>query len=227
MNKIKCLVIDDEELARTLLKTYIAEVDYLALVGEFENPINALQKIKETPIDLIFLDIQMPELKGTDLAKIIGNETKIIFTTAYTEYAIEGFNLNALDYLLKPITFSRFLEAVSKFKKQNTIPYAASDSITIKSGYDLYKVKYADINFIKSESEYVTFYTTEKKILSLMSLKSLENEIPSALFLRVHRSYIVNKSKVTALKGRELLIDENRIPISDSYFDKVKTELFS
>lgn len=224
--KIKCLVIDDEELARTLLKTYIKDIDYLELIGDFENPINALKKIKESPIDLIFLDIQMPELKGTDFAKIIGSETKIIFTTAYAEYAIEGFNLNVLDYLLKPITFKRFLEAVNKYEAKKNIINTSEESITIKSGYDLYKVKYSDILYIKSDSEYVVFYTIDKKIMSLLSLKSLENSMPSTTFLRVHRSYIVNKNSVTALKGRDLLLGETIIPISDSYFDKVKSVLF-
>tara|TARA_R110002050_G_scaffold56512_4_gene127234 strand:+ start:55274 stop:55939 length:666 start_codon:yes stop_codon:yes gene_type:complete len=219
---IQCLVIDDEELARTLLKTYISKVDFLEVVGDFENPIEALKKIKETKIDLIFLDIQMPELKGTDFAKIINPETKIIFTTAYTEYAIEGFNLNVLDYLLKPITFNRFLEAIHKFKTTTN----TEQTITIKSGYDLFKVNYSDIRYIKSDSEYVTYYTVDKKIMSLQSLKTIENTFPSSKFLRVHRSYIINKSKVTALKGRELILGETRIPISDSYFDKVKSELF-
>lgn len=226
MIKIKCIVIDDEELARTLLKSYIKDIDFLELVGDFENPINALKKIKDEPVDLIFLDIQMPELKGTDFAKIVGSETKIIFTTAYAEYAIEGFNLNVLDYLLKPITFTRFLEAVNKYQAKKDIISISEQTITIKSGYDLYKVKYTDIHYIKSDSEYVTFYTTDKKIMSLLSLKSLESTIPSSSFIRVHRSYIVNKNHVTALKGRDLLLGETLIPISDSYYDKVKSELF-
>ncbi|QWX85283.1 response regulator transcription factor [Cellulophaga sp. HaHaR_3_176] len=227
MKKINCLVIDDEELARSLLKTYINKVDDLEFIAEFENPLEALPKIKEGTINLIFLDIQMPEIKGTDFAKIIGSETKIIFTTAYSEYALEGFNLNALDYLLKPITFPRFLEAVQKFKKTITNTNSETEqTITIKSGYDLYKVNYADILYIKSDSEYVTFYTSDKKIMSLQSLKKLESVIPSSMFLRVHRSYIINKTKVTALKGRDLMLSDIEIPISDSYYEKVKSELF-
>lgn len=223
MNTIKCLIIDDEELARTLLNTYIDKVDFLELINSYENPIDAFSALKETSIDLIFLDIQMPELKGTDLAKMINPETKIIFTTAYSEYALEGFNLNALDYLLKPITFNRFLQAVNKIKPETD---SAKDSITIKSGYDLYKVKYKDILFIESDNEYVIFNTSDRKIMSHQTLKSLYKKLPSSMFIRVHRSYIVNKESVSALKGKSLLISKTKIPVSDSYFDKVKSELF-
>ena len=131
MNTIKCIVIDDEELARTLLKSYIDKVDFLELVDDFENPIEAMQVLKESDIDLVFLDIQMPELKGTDFAKMIDSKSKVIFTTAYSEYALEGFELNALDYLLKPIAFERFLQAVNKYKADEI---AIDDSIIVKSG---------------------------------------------------------------------------------------------
>ena len=225
MNTIKCIVIDDEELARTLLKSYIDKVDFLELVDDFENPIEAMQVLKENAIDLVFLDIQMPELKGTDFAKMIDPKTKVIFTTAYSEYALEGFELNALDYLLKPITFERFLTAVNKvIVEADSIQL--DDTITVKSGYDLFKVKFEDILYIESDSEYVNFYTSGKKIMSHQSLKSLENSLPKFLFMRVHRSYIVNKIKVTGLKGRDLIIADTLIPVSDSYFSDVKKELF-
>ena len=223
MNTIKCIVIDDEELARTLLKSYIDKVDFLELVADFENPIEAIQLLKGSDIDIIFLDIQMPELKGTDFAKMINSKTRVIFTTAYSEYALEGFELNALDYLLKPITFERFLQAVNKYKQEET---AIDDSITVKSGYDLHKLKFDDILYVESDSEYVNFYTTGKKIMSYQTLKSLEKTLPISTFIRVHRSYIVNKQKVSALKGRDLLISDVKIPVSDSYFEKVKQELF-
>ncbi|MGB5463819.1 MAG: LytTR family DNA-binding domain-containing protein [Aureibaculum sp.] len=223
MNTIKCIVIDDEELARTLLKSYIDKVDFLELVADFENPIEAIQLLKGSDINIIFLDIQMPELKGTDFAKMVNSKTRVIFTTAYSEYALEGFELNALDYLLKPITFERFLQAVNKYKQEET---AFDDSITVKSGYDLHKLKFDDILYVESDSEYVNFYTTGKKIMSYQTLKSLEKTLPNSTFIRVHRSYIVNKQKVSALKGRDLLISDVKIPVSDSYFEKVKQELF-
>lgn len=223
MNTIKCIVIDDEELARVLLKSYINKVDFLELVADFENPIDALQTIKTSDIDLVFLDIQMPELKGTDFAKMINSKSKVIFTTAYSEYALEGFDLNALDYLLKPITFERFLQAINKYKKEETL---FNDSITVKSGYDLHKLKYDDILYIESDSEYVNFYTKDKKIMSYQTLKSLEQKLPASTFMRVHRSYIVNKDKVAGLKGKDLIVSETLIPISNSYFSNVKKELF-
>ncbi|WP_282165188.1 LytR/AlgR family response regulator transcription factor [Cellulophaga baltica] len=226
MSKIKCLVIDDEELARALIIKYISDTPNLELIGEYENALEALPLIKNSSINLIFLDIQMPAINGTDFAKIIGADTNIIFTTAYTEYALEGYELNVVDYLLKPITFNRFLTAVNKVKSKTTPVASIEDSITVKSGYDLYKLKYADILYIKSDSEYVTFYTESKKIMSLQSLKALQKQIPTSHFMRVHRSYIINKTKVTSLKGRDLFINETLIPISDSYYDQVKLELF-
>ncbi|WP_324027298.1 LytTR family DNA-binding domain-containing protein [Maribacter sp. BPC-D8] len=224
MASINCVVVDDEELARELLKTYIEKLDFLNLVGEAENPLEALQLMKNHQVDLLFLDIQMPEIKGTDFAKMVDDTTKIIFTTAYSQYALEGYELNAVDYLLKPITFERFVTAVNKVKTTNTIQ--KSDSFTIKSGYDLHKVKYEDIQYIVSDSEYVTFHMADKKIISNQRLKALEQELPSAMFMRVHRSYIINKSSVTGLKGRDLMLSDVVIPVSDSYYDRVKDELF-
>lgn len=223
MTNIRCLVVDDEELARTLLATYINKLDYLSLIGIAENPLEAMQIIKQEPVDILFLDIQMPELKGTTFAKMVDPDTNIIFTTAYSEYALEGYELNALDYLLKPITFERFITAVNKIKIGKI---EDSKFFTIKSGYDFYKVKYDDILFVESDSEYVTFHIIDKKIISNQRLKIVEKELPSNQFIRVHRSYIINKTKVTGLKGRDLYLDKLNIPVSDSYFEHVKQELF-
>lgn len=223
MKTTKCLVIDDEELARTLLKSYIDKIDFLELVDTLESPLSAMQILKDSAIDIVFLDIQMPELKGTGFAKMIDQKTKVIFTTAYSEYALEGFDLNALDYLLKPITFERFLQAVNKVSVE---PGNLENTITIKSGYDLHKLKFEDIIYIQSDNEYMVFYTDDKKILSHQTMKSLEKTLPISIFMRVHRSYIVNKQKVTALKGRDLLISDINIPVSDRYYDAVKKDLF-
>lgn len=224
MNSINCIVVDDEELARALLISYVEKLDFLNLVGEAENPLEALQLMKEHDVDVLFLDIQMPEIKGTDFAKMVDANTKMIFTTAYSQYALEGYELNAVDYLLKPITFERFVTAVNKVKSNKIVE--KSDSFTIKSGYDLHKVKFEDIQYIVSDSEYVTFHMADKKIISNQRLKALEQELPSAMFMRVHRSYIINKNSVTGLKGRDLLLSDVMIPVSDSYYDRVKDELF-
>jgi len=225
MHKLKCIVVDDEELARGLIKTYIDKMEYLECVATFESPLEALTLLKSSKIDLLFLDIQMPDIKGTEFAELIDTaETRIIFTTAYSEYALKGFELNALDYLVKPITFKRFLSAVEKFP-QNEI--ATENYLVIKSGYDLHKVLLVDIVYIESDSEYVNYYFENgKKIMANQSLSKLATSLPD-YFLRVHRSYIVNKHKVTGLKGRDLLLSNKQIPVSDSYYDIVKKELFS
>ena len=221
---LRCLIIDDEELARTLLNTYADKVDYLEVVGTYENPLEALNVVKSEAIDLVFLDIQMPDLKGTTLAGLLPENCQVIFTTAYAEYAIEGFDLNAVDYLLKPITFERFLQAVNKLESSKK--EGEMKTITVKSGYDLHKLFLNDIYFIESDGEYVHFHTKDKKVMSYQSLKSLEKILDPSLFMRVHRSYIVNKTKVRALKGRDLSIEEHAIPVSDTYIEKVKSELF-
>ena len=220
---LKCVIIDDEELARELLKSYVAKLDFLELAGSFENPLEAMTCLKTEDIRIVFLDIQMPEIKGTAFAKLIPSTAKIIFTTAYSEYALEGFELGVIDYLLKPIAFQRFLEAVQKVKLE--LPSVA-DTITVKSGYDLFKLKIDDITHIESDSEYVNFHTLTKKTMCLQSLKSLEKSLDPSQFMRVHRSFIINKSKVTGLKGRDLYLSTLVIPVSDSYYDKVKKELF-
>ena len=223
---LKCIIIDDEELARALLNSYVDKLDFLTSIGEFENPLEALSLLKTESIDVIFLDIQMPQLRGTDFAKLVPEQTRIIFTTAYSEYALDGFELNAIDYLLKPITFERFLTAVNKVKIGTENSSIVAQAITVKSGYDLHKVNFEDIYYIKSDSEYVTFYTVNGKIMAYQSLKSLEDSLPASHFMRVHRSYIINKTKVTGLKGRDLIIADAKIPVSDSYYENVKVELF-
>ncbi|WP_276390988.1 LytR/AlgR family response regulator transcription factor [Eudoraea chungangensis] len=225
MGKIKCLVVDDEELARTLMESYIAKLDFLELVGSVEGPVGAISLMRKTSVDLLFLDIQMPEIKGTDFAKMISEDTKIVFTTAYSEFALEGYELNALDYLLKPITFERFLKAINKAKTAGQTR-TNEETITVKSGYNLHKLKFSDISYIVSDSEYVHYHTIDRKIMSNQSLKALERVLPSSLFIRVHRSYIVNRNWVTGLKGRDILLGDVQIPVSDSYLEKVKKELF-
>lgn len=222
----KCIIIDDEELARGLIESYVSKLDFLEVVGSFENPLDALDCLKKGNIKLVFLDIQMPQIKGVDFAKLIPPSTKFIFTTAYSEYALEGYELSALDYLLKPIRFERFLKAVQKIQGEE-VATTTEKTITVKSGYDLFKLKIDEITHIESDSEYVVFYTNAKKIMSLQSLKSLEKTLDPAVFIRVHRSFIINKTKVTGLKGRDLSLGNIHIPVSDSYYELVKKELFS
>lgn len=222
---INCIIIDDEELARGLLKTYVEKVDYLQWKGSFENPLKGLSFLKENKVDLIFLDIQMPQLKGTDFAELVQKTgIQIIFTTAYSEYALQGFELSVLDYLLKPITFKRFLSAVEKLPKTEN---KGKSTLTIKSGYDLHKIAYDNIIYIESDSEYVNYHLADgKKIMAHQSLGKLITKLPDT-FMRVHRSYIIHKGKVTGLKGRDLILTDKIIPVSDTYYEEVKKELFT
>ena len=224
MKQLKCLVVDDEELARILLKTYIQKMDNLALIGMTENPLEALELLDNQEVDLLFLDILMPELSGIEMAKLINPKTRIIFTTAYSEYAMTGFDLNVLDYLLKPITFERFQQAIEKAKDYFQISNQG-ETLIIKSGYDLHKIRLDEILFIEGSSEYVTFHTSEKRIMSYQTLKSLELSLPNQQFMRVHRSYIINKIKVNALKNKELLIGNFKIPVSETYLEEVRKYL--
>ena len=224
MKQLKCLVVDDEELARILLKTYIQKTDNLALIGTTENPLEALKLLDNQEVDLLFLDVQMPELSGIEMAKLINPKTRIIFTTAYSEYAMTGFDLNVLDYLLKPITFERFQQAIEKAKDYFQISNQ-EETIIIKSGYNLHKIRLDEILFIEGSSEYVIFQTLSKRIMSYQTLKSLELSLPNQQFMRVHRSYIVNKIKVNTLKNRELLIENFKIPVSETYLEEVRKYL--
>ena len=224
MKQLKCLVVDDEELARILLKTYIQKTDNLALIGTTENPLKALELLDNQEVDLLFLDVQMPELSGIEMAKLINPKTRIIFTTAYSEYAMTGFDLNVLDYLLKPITFERFQQAIEKAKDYFQISNQG-ETIIIKSGYDLHKIRLDEILFIEGSSEYVIFQTLSKRIMSYQTLKSLELSLPNQQFMRVHRSYIVNKIKVNTLKNKELLIGNFKIPVSETYLEEVRKYL--
>lgn len=228
MMSIKCVIIDDDELARELLETYVEQVAFLICKGSFENPLDALSYLQSNVVDLLFLDIQMPEIKGTDFAQLIAHATpKIVFTTAYSEYAIQGFELSALDYLLKPITFKRFLSAVEKFPRQELSGDVQNEHIVVKSGYDLHRVAFQQILHIESDSEYVHYHLENgNRLTSNQSLSKLLPLLPD-FFLRVHRSYIVNGQKVSGLKGRELLINSLTIPISDRYYEQVKSTLFS
>jgi len=227
--------VDDEQLARTLLKQYVDKSPQLELVAECKSPLEAMEFLRNTKIDLMFLDIQMPDLLGTEMLKVIPNKPLVIFTTAYKEYALEGFELDVVDYMLKPISFERFIQGVNKVEKrilsQNTpteTPAISNkkDYITLKSEHKIYKVKHDDILYIQGLKEYVTFFTTDQKIITLESLKKLENLLPSDKFLRVHKSYIINKDKVSALSGNELEITKVKIPIGKTYKEVVLEKVF-
>ena len=239
MNKLNCLIVDDEELARTLLENYISRLSHLEIVGKCVNPIEALETLQTNSIDILFLDIQMPEMLGTDFLKTLSHKPMVIFTTAYSEYAVESYDLDAVDYLVKPFSFERFIQAVNKacdlyklkhIKQYNNIEIDKTrdkkNYILVKSEHKVHRIFLNNIQYIKSLNEYIAYYTNNGKILSLGSLKSLEVSLPKNEFIRIHKSYIISKTKVTTLEGNMVHIADIKIPIGESFRKNVLKELF-
>jgi two-component system LytT family response regulator len=229
---IRCVIIDDEPLAREGLSNYVREVDFLQLAGVCENPLELIKLMDHHQVDLIFLDIQMPKMNGIDFIKIMPKPPMVIITTAYPSYALEGFQLNVLDYLLKPITFDRFFKSANKARDyhrlitnststgiQNT--EANADYFFIKCGNKYEKIHFADILFVEGMQNYVTIYTTKGKYITLLNLKNLEQNLDSNSFIRVHKSYMVSTGKIEGIEGNEIFIQTHRIPISRNYREQV------
>lgn len=231
---INCIIIDDEPLARTGLKEYIADIDFLNLAGEFDSPLSATELIGAGEVQLIFLDIQMPKITGLDFFKTLRNPPAVIFTTAYPQYALDGFEVNALDYLVKPISFDRFLKATMKAKEfyevrqeNKTIGGATDNSeyFFIKADNKLVKILFDDILFVEALQNYVTIHTTTKKFISYLTFKSVEDYLPASRFIKVHKSFIVAASRIDSIDGNEIRMGEHRIPISRSLKDEVTEKL--
>lgn len=236
---MKCVIIDDEPLAVELLEDFVQKVDSLELISTFNNAIDAISFINQNNVDLIFLDIQMPHFSGIDFLNTIEKKPLVIFTTAYSDYAVEGFNLGAVDYLVKPIPFHRFLKsvvraqqivnpaaAVSSISENTLTPELEQDFMFVRAEYENVKMNFADILFIEGLKDYVKIYTTDNKYtLTLISLIKLENLLSSKGFSRIHRSYIINIKHVKSIQKNKVLISDKRIPISESYknafFEKI------
>jgi DNA-binding LytR/AlgR family response regulator len=214
-----CLIIDDEEPARDLISNYIEKIDFLNEIGSYKGVISAREALELSNVDMIFLDIQMSELNGLDFLKQTDKQIPVVLTTAYKKYAIDAFDLDVVDYLLKPINFQRFYQAVNKVIKRLSLEsesVVSDDFISIQSNYKLIKVKLDDILYIESDSEYVYFHTQDgKKYMVLESLKNLQSKLPNN-FYRIHKSYIVSISKVTEQEGNFVRIQGNEIPIGRS-----------
>lgn len=232
---IRTLLVDDEYLALNLLETYAQQVPDLEIIGKEKLPMKALERLQLSQVDLLFLDIQMPVLSGNNLLKTLQNPPLVVFTTAYTEYAIEAYDLNVVDYLLKPFPFERFLQAVQKAKqllnaRQTGSPVqssAAPDFLSLKVDGKLVKVFVDDILYIEGLKEYVRFVCSgNRRYVTLESLRNLEELLPNQQFSRVHKSYIVAKSKVSALDGNMLEIGTVKIPISRGKRDEVVADIF-
>jgi len=227
INKLNCIVVDDEPIAREIIESFITKTPNLNLIGSFENAIDVIEFSKKERIDIYFLDINMPELNGIGLAKIIGNTSHIIFTTAYRDYAVEGFNLNVIDYLLKPIPFERFLQAIEKIPKELTSKNKNNTKsfLFVRSDRKMIKIKFTSIIYIESLSNYLKIHTSEKIIITRETITSLEEKLPSTLFLRTHRSYIVSIEKIDSYTNEFIELNKKAIPISRSFKESVLQKL--
>ena len=220
-----CVIVDDEPLALDLLESYVRKTPYLELAGKYSSAVQALHALGGQAADLMFLDIQMPELSGLEFSKMLPPDTRIVFTTAFDQYALDGYKVNAVDYLLKPISYADFLRAADKarhwYERAQSSPAREEeiDSIFVKSEYKLVQVDLRRILYVEGLKDYIKIYEEEnpKPILSLMSMKAMEDLLPASQFMRVHRSYIVRKDKIRIIDRGRIVFGKAYIPVSDSY----------
>jgi len=232
--KLRTIAIDDEPLALRLVSDYIEKTHFLELVGQFDNPLDAMDYLATGSVDLIFVDIQMPDLNGIEFTRSIEGSQKIIFTTAYEKYAVEGFKLNAIDYLLKPFSYEEFLKAAQKARKQTELETSALSTIEannqflfLKSEYKIRRINFNDIQYVEGLKDYIKVFIAgdEKPILSLNSMKSLEQKLPEEKFMRVHRSFIVNLDRIDTIERSRIIFGKIYIPVSDQYKEKFQEYL--
>ena len=227
---IHCIIVDDEPIAREILENHLQKIETFTVIASCKNAIEAFNVINSHKIDIIFLDINMPEISGLSFAKSINKNIKIIFTTAYREYAIDGFDLKAVDYLLKPISFERLLQAVNKFLDEgisiNTdenkeLLNDKSDFIFVRSDRKMVKVNFDTIHYIESIGDYLKFHLVEKNIITRETISSIEAKLPKNDFIRIHRSYIVSINKIESFTNEFVEVNKKAIPISRSYKNDV------
>lgn len=235
-DKYNVIIVDDEYLAQKLLQDYVSKVESLQLVATCSNAIEAMNALNDQQVDIMFLDIQMPDLTGLELVRSLEQKPAVIFTTAYSEYAVDAFNLSVVDYLLKPFDFPRFIQAINKAigteqpkvagveKPADTIS-KSNDFITVKADYKLYKINYDDLLYIEGQHEYVTFHTTQRRITALFALKDLEEILPKDKFVRVHKSYIVSFKHIQDLDKSDVTVAGNKVPVGASYRDELLARL--
>jgi len=231
---LRTLTIDDEPLALKLVTDYVNKTPFLELAGAFDNALDVVEFLMNNEVDLILVDIQMPDLTGVEFVRSLQNAPKIIFTTAYEKYALEGYKLNAIDYLLKPFSYEEFLVAAQKAKKQHDLENNAYSSVEasnqflfLKSEYKIKRINFNDILYIEGLKDYIKVYTSgdEKPVLSIKTLKSLEQKLPDSKFMRVHRSYIVNLEKIDTIERSRIIYGKTYIPVSEQYKEKFQEYL--
>ena len=235
MNKMcNCIIVDDEPMAREILENHLKKVEAVTIVALCKNAIEAFNVLNSNKIDLIFLDINMPEISGLSFAKTINKNIKVIFTTAYREYAVDGFNLQAVDYLLKPISFERLLQSVNKYLGENSpviieptleISQEANDFIFVRSDRKMIKINFFEINYIESFSDYLKIYLSDKIIITRETITNIEAKLPKRDFIRIHRSFIVSISKIESFTNEFIEMNKKAIPISRSYKKDVMNRL--
>ncbi|QRM91030.1 response regulator [Lacinutrix sp. WUR7] len=228
--KITCIIVDDEPMALNLVESYVEKTPFLELKQKCSSAIEALEFIKKEPVDLLFLDIQMPDLTGLEFSKMLPKETRVIFTTAFDQYALEGFKVEALDYLLKPFDYAEFLAAANKANswfslvkgKQQNMVSEEKEFLFVKSEYKQLRIKLADVLYFEGLKDYIKIWLKDnpKPILTLMSLKALEEELPETQFMRVHRSFIVSLKNIDVIERSQIIINDQRITVSEQYKSK-------
>ncbi|MDA0195350.1 MAG: LytTR family DNA-binding domain-containing protein [Bacteroidetes bacterium] len=230
--KINCLIVDDEPLARDGIAGYMSKIHFLSLIETCKNALEATEALKNNPIDLIFLDINMPGMSGLQLMKSLSHPPIVIFTTAYRDYAADGFDLNAIDYLVKPFSFERFTQGANKAyeylllrKNPELAPGTADEFFFVKCDGKFVKIYFDEILFIEGMKDYTIIYRGQEKLIVLVSLKKVEERLPSDSFLRVHKSYIAAKNKIGAIDGNQLKIGSHLIPISKNTRESVISEI--
>ena len=225
--KVSCIVVDDEPMALNLVESYVEKTPFLDFKKKCSSAIEAMEYIKSNPVDLLFLDIQMPDLTGIEFSKMLPKETRVIFTTAFDHYALEGFKVEAIDYLLKPFDYAEFLAAANKANtwfelvkgKRESLLSEEKEFLFVKSEYKQIRVKLADVLYFEGLKDYIKIWLKDnpKPILTLMSLKSLEEELPETQFMRVHRSFIVSLNNIDVIERSQIIINEQRITVSEQY----------
>jgi DNA-binding LytR/AlgR family response regulator len=229
----KCAIVDDEFLARQYIRDYVGRLPFLALTGDYDSPLLILEELKNNEIDILFLDIEMPDISGLDFLKTLNPQPYVILTTAYREYALEGYEYNVVDYLLKPFSFDRFLKAVNKAidrAQKETIDagnaaagQSLGDYLTIRADRKLYKIEFDDLIYVEGQRAYVTLHTRQKNITALIALKELELQLPSDRFIRIHKSFIVSVRHMESLEGNQVEIaGKVKLSVGSNYRDQVE-----
>jgi DNA-binding LytR/AlgR family response regulator len=224
--KMRCIIVDDEPVALKILREFTSQVNYLELAGEFDTAVKTEIYLRNNTADILFLDIEMPKLTGLEFLKRTAVKPLVILTTAYPEYALEGYELDIIDYLLKPIPFSRFLKAVQKAKeyielRDAATPHPFSSGLFVRSERRIEKIELKDILYIESMGNYVNIYTENKKIIAYLTMKGLESQLPSSEFIKIHQSFLVSFSRISAIEGNNIKVKDKLLPISRNFRDAV------